>query len=237
REPSRSLVDTCFWSLLGWSLTFYAVALYLGFHEGRLVNAGLTPEEAERATPLHPYLIMVAGIGMFASFWLLLGVIVRSFWRSRGIARPFVLAGVGALALGTLQGPVQAFPAVNELLDRGGDAGDVIVNLHAQLNMLAGLMVILVGAALALTPGALRSPRALLVGLCGGMAVYYAGGIAFAAVEAHRVANGGTFGAAVPSLEPWQALVLVPAALAVAFGFGSYARAVWRGTELYRAEG
>ena len=97
-------------------------------------------------------------------------------------------------------------------------------------------MVILIGAALALTPGGLRFPRRILVGVGVGMAVYCGGGIAFAAVEAHRVANGGTFGAAVVALEPWQALVLVPAALAVMFGFGSYARAMWQGTETYRAE-
>src|SRR5947209_3991007 len=222
QAPTRRVANLCFWSLLGGSLAFYGVALYLGFHEGRLVvRHGLTPERAEEATRLHPFLIMGAGIAMMAAFWFLLLTLVRSFRSARGPIRAFVLAGCAALAVGTLQGPIQAFPAVNELLDRGGDAGDVIVNLHAQLNMLAGLMVILVGAALALTPGALRSPRALLVGLGGGMTVYYAGGIAFAAVEAHRVANGGTFGAAVPSLEPWQALVLVPAALAVAFGFGS----------------
>jgi hypothetical protein len=171
-----------------------------------------------------------------AAFWFLLLTLVRSFRHARGPMRAFGLTGCAALAVGTLQGPVQAFPAVNELLDRGGDAGDVIVNLHAQLNMLAGLMVILMGAALALTPGALRSPRSLLGGVVGGVSVYYAGGIAFAAVEAHRVANGGSFGAAVASLDPWHALVLVPAAVAVTFGFGSYARAVWRGTEGYRAE-
>jgi hypothetical protein len=237
KAPSRRVANLCFWSLLGGSLAFYGVALYLGFHEGRLVvRHGLTPDQAEEATRLHPFLIMGAGIAMMAAFWFLLLTLVRSFRHARGPMRAFVLAGCGALAVGTLQGPVQAFPAVNELLDRGGDAGDVIVNLHAQLNMLAGLMVILIGAALALTPGTLRSSRSLLVGVGGGMSVYYAGGIALAAVEAHRVANGGSFGAAVASLEPWQALVLAPAALAVAFGFGSYARAMWRGTDVYRAE-
>ncbi|MGZ4314588.1 MAG: hypothetical protein ACXVRS_02020 [Gaiellaceae bacterium] len=237
KAPTRRVANLCFWSLLGGSLAFYGVALYLGFHEGRLVvRHGLTPEQAEEATRLHPFLIMTAGIAMMAAFWFLLVTLVRSFRDARGPVRAFVLAGCAALAVGTLQGPIQAFPAVNELLDRGGDAGDVIVNLHAQLNMLAGLMVILMGAALALTPGALRSPRRILVGVGVGMAVYYGGGIAFSAVAAHRVANGGTFGAAVAALEPWQALVLVPAALAVAFGFGSYARAMWRGTETYRAE-
>src|SRR2546430_7806793 len=148
-RPSRRVTNACFWSLLAGSLAFYGSTLYLGFHEGRLVvGRGLSPEQAEQATPLHPFLIMGSGIAMFATFWLLLAVVAGSVWRAPGPARAFVLAGCGALAVGTLQGPVQAFPAVNELLDRGGEAGDVIVNLHAQLNMLAGLMVILVGLAL-----------------------------------------------------------------------------------------
>jgi len=237
KPPTRRVANLCFWSLLGGSLAFYGVALYLGLHEGRLVvRHGLTPSQAEEATRLHPFLIMAAGIAMMAGFWFLLVTLVRAFRHARGPIRAFVLASCAALAVGTLQGPIQAFPAVNELLDRGGDAGDVIVNLHAQLNMLAGLMVILMGAALALTPGAPRSTRSLLLGVGGGMAVYYAGGIAFAAIEAHRVSNGQTFGTAVASLEPWQALVLVPAALAVALGFGLYARAMWHGTAAYRAE-
>src|SRR5204862_3569852 len=152
-EPSRRLVNTCFFCLLGGSLAFYFSALYLGFHEGRLVHRGLTPEQAEEATSVHPFLIMSAGIAMFAAFWLLLAVLVRSVWRSRGLLRAFVLAGCAALAVGTLQGPVQAFPAVNEVLDRGGEAGDVIVNLHAQLNMLGGLMVLLMGLAVVVLGG------------------------------------------------------------------------------------
>lgn len=239
RAPSRRAANRCFWSLLVGSLAFYGAALYLGFHEGRLVvRHGLTPEQAEEATRVHPFLIMAAGIAMFAAFWFLLATLVRTFRNARTEIRAFVLLGCAALAVGTLQGPVQAFPAVNELLDRGGDAGDVIVNLHAQLNMLAGLMIVLIGAALALLPGtwSRRSTRVMLVGVGGGMSLYYAGGIVFAAVEAHRVSAGRTFGAAVAAMEPWQAIVLVPAALAVAVGFGAYARAAWRATALYRAE-
>src|SRR5256714_6645423 len=197
--PSRRLANLGFWSLLGGSLAFYGVALYLGFHEGRLVvRRGLTPEQAEEATRLHPFLIMGAGIAMFAAFWFLLVVLVRSFRRATTPIRAFVLLGCGALAVGTLQGPVQAFPAVNELLDRGGDAGDVIVNLHAQLNMLAGLMVILVGLALAVLGGG--RVRLVLPAVAAGMGVYYAGGLAFSAVEAHRVAAGWSFAAAVRAL-------------------------------------
>jgi hypothetical protein len=241
--PPRRLVNRCFWLLLGGSLAFYAVALYLGFHEGHLVvTRGLTPEQAEEATPLHPFLIMGAGIAMLAGFWTLLWLVVRSVRSAASPVKPLVLAGCGALFVGTLQGPVQAFPAVNELLDRSGDAGDVIVNLHAQLNMLAGLMPILLALALALMrkrsgqAWPQRHVRVATVGIAGGMGVYYAAGIAFSAVAGHRVTAGATFGSAVSSLEPWQALVLVPAALAAGVGFAAYAQAAWRLTSRYRRE-
>src|SRR6266545_2108439 len=241
--PSRKSANTCFYVLLGGSLAFYAAALYLGFHEGRLVvSRGLTPEQAEEATPLHPYLIIAGGMAMFAAFWLLLAVLLRCFRSARGSSRAFVLAGCAALAVGTLQGPVQAFPAVHELLDRGGDAGGVIVNLHAQLNMLGGLMVILVGVALALLAevGARSRPRlarTALIGVGAGTAAYYVAGIAFSALEAHDVAGGRTFAGAVAALEPWPALLLTSAALAVLGGFGAYAVAAWRMTAPQRQAG
>src|SRR5439155_8022942 len=137
--------------------------------------------------------------------------------------KPVVLAGCGAVAVGTLQGPVQAVPLVNEALDRGGDAGDVIVNLHAQLNMLGGLMVLLIGlalGALGLLGASWPARRARLVTLLVpiGIGVYYVGGLAFSAVEAQRVAAGHSFSAAVSGLEPWESLVLVPAALVALAG-------------------
>ena len=241
--PSRRLANACFAALLGGSLAFYAAALYLGFHEGRLVvEGGLTPEQAEEATPLHAVLIMTGGTAMLLGFWLFLATVVRAVRPARGPARAFVLAGCGALAVGTLQGPVQAFPAVNELLERGGEAGEVIVNLHAQLNMLGGLMVILVGLALLLLAelGVREWPRHVrfvLKPAAGGVAVYYAAGIALSAVAASRVAGRETYGQAVAALEPWQALVLVPAALGVLAGFSAFAAATWSLTAPYREAG
>jgi hypothetical protein len=251
RAPTRRAADRCFYLLLGASLAFYGACLYLGFHEGSLVvGRGLTPEQAERATTLHPYLLMGSGVAMLAAFWLLLATLVRAF---RGAPRPlrgFVMAGCAALAVGTLQGPVQGFPAVHDLLDEGGYAGDVIVNLHAQLNMLGGLMVLLVGAALALlvlvgAPRDLvaqshkvgaRASTTALAGIAGGVALYYASGIVFSGLEAHAVAGGRTYGAAVSRFEPWAALVLVPAALAILAGFAAYARAVWALTASQRRD-
>jgi hypothetical protein len=242
--PSRRRANTCFWALLIGSAQFYFVALYLGSHEGHLVvSHGLTYEQARDATPLHPFLVMLAGTEMLAAYWLLLVTIAGSFRHARAAARPFVLAGCAALAVGTLQGPVQAFPAVDELLDRGGDAGAVIVNLHAQLNMLGGLMVILLGLALPLLFGLghgvwpRRAVRITAVAVPAGMAVYYLAGIGFSAAAAHTVASGRGFGPAVAALEPWQALVLVPAALAVLAGFSAFAWAAWSMTGAYRAAG
>ena len=217
--------------------------MYLGFHEGSLVvGRGLTPEQAEEATAVHPFLIMAAGTAMLAAFWLLLGLVARSYLGAQGPARGFVLAGCAALAVGTLQGPIQAFPAVHDLLDRGGDAGGVIVNLHAQLNMLGGLLAMLVGLALALLARlggqpVVRAERVALAGITLGVATYYGVGIETSVVEAHDVAHGASFHDAVARLEPWTALVLVPIALAVLAGFSSYAISAWRMTARQRLAG
>src|SRR5439155_11566054 len=145
--PSPRVANGVWGFLLGGSLAFYGSCLYLGFHEGGLVvHHGLTPQQAEDATALHGPLIVGSGILMFGAFWLLLETLVRTYVRAARPLSPFVLAGCAALAVGTLQGPIQAVPAVNELLDRGGEAGDVIVNLHAQPNRLGGLMILPVGA-------------------------------------------------------------------------------------------
>ncbi len=70
-----------------------------------------------------------------------------------------------------------------------------------------------------------------------GVGAYYAAGVAFSAVEAHKVAAGSSFSSAVSALEPWEALVLVPAALAMLVGFGAFAAAVWPMTSRQRAVG
>jgi hypothetical protein len=233
--PSRRVANWTWGLLLTASLAFYGTCLYLGFHEGSLVvGHGLTPTQAMRQTPLHGPLLVGTGVLMFAAFWLLLAVLLKSYRNAPRQVSLYVIAGCCALAVGTLQGPIQAVPAVRALLDRGDEAGDVIVNLHAQLNMLAGLMVLLMGAALALLRRPTRRPVALVPF---GMGVYYAAGITFSVVEIRRMDNDSGFGAAVRSLEPWSALVLVPAALVVLAGFAAFARAMWQATARERAAG
>src|SRR5436190_5130048 len=108
--------------------------------------------------------------------------------------------------------------------------------------MLGGLMAMLIGLALVALErlGAdwpARRTTRILVPVVAGVGVYYAAGVAFSAVEAHGVARGRTFAHALEALEPWQALVLVPAALAVLVGFFAYARTTWTMSARQRAAG
>ena len=66
--------------------------------------------------------------------------------------------------------------------------------------------------------------RVALRAIPAGVALYYAGGLTFALIEAHRVSRGSSFAAAVAGLEPWSALVLVPAALIAGVGFAAFAQ-------------
>src|SRR4029079_12257507 len=66
---------------------------------------------------------------------------------------------------------------------------------------------------------------------------YYVFGVAFSALEADRVAAGASYASAVSGLEPWEALVTVPAALVVLAGFWSYSRLAVSMTARQRDEG
>src|SRR4029453_13283127 len=104
----------------------------------------------------------------------------------------------------------------------------VIVNLHAQLNMLGGLLAMLIGLTLALLAQLGGAPvawaeRAALVGIGLGLATSQGVGVETSVAEAHGVSGGATFHDAVARLEPWAALLLVPAVLAVLAWFGSFA--------------
>src|SRR5207247_5688186 len=82
-----------------------------------------------------------------------------------------------------------------------------------------------------------RSASRIVRPVIAGIAVYYIAGVAFSAAEAHGIAHGRTFAAALSTFEPWQALVLVPAAVAVLYGFVAYARASWAMSARQRAAG
>src|SRR6266550_8311083 len=108
--------------------------------------------------------------------------------------------------------------------------------------MLGGLMVLLIGLVFAALRSAgaelpLRRARFVVAAVGAGVGAYYVFGVAFSALEADRVAAGASYASAVSGLEPWEALVTVPAALVVLAGFWSYSRLAVSMTARQRDEG
>ena len=132
-----------------WSLASTG-ALYLGFHEGRLVvDRVLTPEQAEEATPLHPYLTWAQRSPCLPLSGSRLAILASALHGRSGPAAPVRLRRVRSSRARHATGARAGVPRRERAPRPGRRGGDVIVNLHAQLNMLGGLMVVLVGLALA----------------------------------------------------------------------------------------
>lgn len=234
--------------LLVGSLAFYATTLGLGLVEGsRVVDRGWTPDRAaESLGLLHSVPLVLSAATMFAGFWMVLGLVVSAARRlpAGDPLRPFALLGAGCLALGTLQGPVQALPPVEDWLEAGGPFGDAIVNVHAQLNMVGGLILVMSGLAVALLPrtGARepmpgRSQRWMLGLVAGGMLGYYATEIAANVRGAQLVHEGTPAAAAFEHIQPLPELILCAASAVVLAGMLLFARFAWRTTGEYRAAG
>ncbi|HET7171001.1 MAG TPA: hypothetical protein VFI18_05155 [Gaiellales bacterium] len=245
---SRRWADRAYAVLLVGSLAFYGTTLGLGLVEGsRVVDRGWTPERAaESLGLLHSVPLVLSAITMFAGFWMVLGLVVVAARRlpAADPLRPFALLGAGCLALGTLQGPVQALPPVEDWLEGGGPFGDAIVNVHAQLNMVGGLILIMSGLAVSLLPrtGA-REPmpaavqRWMLGLVAGGMLGYYGAEIAANVRGARLVHDGTPAAAAFARMEPLPELILCAVSAVVLAGMLLFARFAWRTTRDYRAAG
>ncbi|HEY7257512.1 MAG TPA: hypothetical protein VH459_00515 [Gaiellales bacterium] len=234
--------------LLVGSLAFYGTTLGLGLVEGsRVVDRGWSPDRAaESLGLLHTVPLVLSAVTMFVGFWMVLGLAVSAARRlpRADPLRAFALLGAGCLVLGTLQGPVQALPPVEDWLDAGGAFGDAIVNVHAQLNMVGGLILIMSGLAVSLLPrtGA-REPmpaaaqRWMLGLVAGGMLAYYCAEIA-GNVRGARLVHDGTPGAAAfDRIQPLPELILCVASAVVLAGMLLFARFAWRTTGEYRAAG
>jgi hypothetical protein len=248
--PGASLraVNAAYAVLLVGSLAFYATTLGLGLEEGsRVVDRGWTPDRAaESLGLLHTLPLVVSASLMFAGFWMILALLVRGARRlpSGDPLRSFTLAGCGCLALGTLQGPIQALPPVADWLEGGGQYGDAIVNVHAQLNMIGGLILMMSGLALSLLPLtgararlAAARQRRLLVLIGAGMLSIYAGSIASNLRGVALVHQGVSPDSAFARLQPLSELVLVLGSMLVLAGAAIFARFAWRTTGAYRAAG
>ena len=245
--PRRS-VNRAYAVILVGSLAFYATTLGLGLEEGsRVVDRGWTPERAaESLGLLHTVPLVASAAAMFTGFWMVLHLIVVAARRlpAADPLRLFALTGAGCLALGTLQGPVQALPPVEGWLEDAGSFGDAIVNVHAQLNMVGGLILIMTGIGLRLLPvtgaGEAMTPARqirLLALIAGGMLAYYAAEIATNLRAGQLVHGGLSESSAFARVQPLSEIALCTASLAVVAGTAMFGRFAWRSTRTYRILG
>lgn len=246
QRTSRTFESAIFWSLTLSSVGFYLTFMALGFAEGSLItNEGLTFEQAvDRLGMLHSVPLLTTGIAVLISTWVLIGAIASRFYQARllGSARLFVVAACMMLFIGTSQGLLQAVPAVKEWLESAGQAGDGVANVHAQLNMLGGVIPALVGLSLIAGPVCLlgvvgeRLVRSALLWLVSGVAVYYGASLYTAIATGEAVRSGQPEALARVGLGPVPFLVAAAGAVMFARAFSHLTLFIWSTSSNYRKQ-
>ncbi|MCB0095877.1 MAG: hypothetical protein KDE46_09165, partial [Caldilineaceae bacterium] len=181
----RSQANRLFWVLVPGSLLFYLTFLGLGLVLGNAVNGygGLyIPEVVPFFSQRRALLLAVSGTAMLAGFWLYFVTLWRAldlrtllYRARRGEPAAFWLAATVALVVGTTHGLLQLIPATSLYLT----TPEELPNIHAQLNMVGGVLLALIGLVYLLLPQLVgqaieqRLARLSLLGIGSGIAGYY----------------------------------------------------------------
>ncbi|MCA9986162.1 MAG: cbb3-type cytochrome c oxidase subunit I, partial [Anaerolineales bacterium] len=241
-DAARRRANSLFWTLVPGSLFFYLVfllgGLSLGGYGGPMwrLLAGFMGRHLR-------LLLALAGSTMFAGFWLYFINLWRLLaWRSAfrqfKAATPaaFWFLSSAALVVGTLQGLLQVLPTTAYYLTNAEE----VPNIHAQLNMIGGVLPALMGVVYWLLPelvGRQPEPRPVkrsLYGIGGGIFAYYVTTLVLGLVRLGLMRQGLSSVAAAEQLgwlAPW---LLMISALPLVLGFFAFATAVYRATPAYR---
>ncbi len=247
-RPSKRWTNLTFWSLLVGSLLFYFSFLLLGLILGTDA-AGYGPMQFPGIVPIvesaRPVILAVSGTAMLAGFWMYFLLIwrsldVRSFWRQARQGKPaaFWLASSFALIAGTTQGLLQTLPATADKLTIPQE----IPNIHAQLNMVGGVLLALFGVVYALMPELVGQPvdrrlrRWSLAGVGGGIAAYYLSTLVVGLLRLGYLQSGYTDAGASAELSWVAPLVLMLAAVPILAGYIAFGVGIFRVTRSYRTE-
>ena len=173
-----------------------------------VVGHGLTPTQAMERTSVHGPLLVGSGVLVFGAFWFLLAVLVRSY---RSAPRPlslYVARGLRRARRRDAPGPDPGVPGRARAAGprrRGGrrDRQPARAAEHARrADGAAHRRRTRAAPASDATPGRARA--------CGNGGLLRRRESRSPSVEAAPDGPAASFGAAVRSLEPWAALVLVP---------------------------
>jgi heme/copper-type cytochrome/quinol oxidase subunit 1 len=248
RTLGASEAKLLFWTLVPGSLAFYLVFLLLGLIlGGDAVGYGgiQAPSLVPAVETLRPFVLALSGIAMLAGFWVYFFVM----WRAaspRGIVGQvregslpaFWLVSSFALVVGTFQGLLQVIPATAHYLT----IPEEIPNIHAQLNMVGGVLLALIGLVYLVLPDFVGRPveprfvRQTLWGLGGGIFAYYLATLLTGMLRLGYLQNGYTDAEAAAELGVFAPALLMLTALPMCWGYLAFARGVFRATRAYRAE-
>lgn len=244
----RRAATLVFWTLVPGSLLFYLAFLLLGLILGADVAGygGLPlPELTPTLYDLRAPIIATAGVAMLAGFWVYFICIARAFGLTdlrgrllRGDLSAFWLVSAAALVVGTFQGLLQVIPLTADALT----IPEEIPNVHAQLNMLGGVLLALMGVCYLLTPRLTgheveqRLVRLSLYGVGGGVFAYYLATLVTGLTRLGPLQDGLTNAQAAERLGWWGPTLLTLAALPVLVGFSAFGLGVLRATRAYRAD-
>ncbi len=240
---SRRAMNIVFWVLVPGSLFFYLTFLLTG-----LILGGAIDVPAALFTFLSQnflVLIAISGVAMLAGFWAYFAVTGVSL-RFQHLKQHFLaatptafwLVSLIALFIGTIQGLLQALPATSRLLT----TPEEIPNIHAQLNMIGGVLLALIGLVYYLLPeltgkrASAKLMRLSLIGISFGIAGYYTLTLMTGLRRMGYMEQGMTSVQAAAQLTWLAPLTLFVMAIPILVGFSAFGLAVYRATSEFRAE-
>ncbi|HRW06985.1 MAG TPA: hypothetical protein P5121_17905, partial [Caldilineaceae bacterium] len=243
KPVEKRWANRLFWVLVPGSFLFYLTFLLLGLVLGNAVNGygglhlpWLVPLFGQR----RELLLAVSGTAMLTGFWLYFVTLWRTLNlrtlvnRARlGEPAAFWLASTVALVIGTTHGLLQVVPATSLYLT----TPEELPNIHAQLNMVGGVLLALIGLVYLLLPQLVGQTvdrglaRISLVGISSGIAGYYIVSVA-AGLARYGYMRQGLDTVQSAAQLGWEAPVLLTVtSMPMLIGYGAFALAVFRATE------
>ncbi len=240
---SIRLANVSFRFLLVGVFGFYVTLLTLGFIEGNMMIAqGITADQARAAVGIfHPLFEACFAALMGIGFWTYIANIFLTLADKRDAAvekpqyewlTPFIGLSCFGLLCGTIQGVIQTLPWSVDWLGTAGDAGEFITPLaHAQLNIIAGVVMSLAAFILYLVPQISGRrlfsdtlAKSALYTIFGGAALMYFGFIILGAGMGPLVQQGNSF-ATAKDIFPgdfWYYTLLITGPTVVGLGYFMY---------------
>jgi hypothetical protein len=190
-------------------------------------------------------LLAFAGTWMLTGFWLYFVTLWRSLglkniWQEirSGTPKAFWLVSSLALMVGTFQGLLQIIPATARIIT----VPDEMPNIHAQLNMIGGVILALIGLVYIMLPKLIgvsihpKMRRYSLYGISFGIFSYYAVTILSGLVRYGYLHQGLSDAQTAAHLNWVIPAFLMLTSLPMFFGYLAFGVGLYQATPAYRAE-